>query len=283
MLSKKNKLFKNANKNMSHLDVKTLGDKTYVHTIKLDEISPNPYQPRKVYDQVKLELFGENIKNQGLDHPITVVSSENGYTLVMGERRVRASRLAKLGTIRALIVKYDDDMMLKKALWENILREDLTPLEVYETLVKIMEVEKISNRRKLAKQINMSYQQISSLMSFGKISEELIDLYKNTAPTVAIQVIERLSTVPVENSIKYFKHIVASKLSRAKALEYIGAKENKTKSKKTNASKSTKLWGKTKTTKLKYEIQINRASLSPEVDAEVQKKLEEIKKLVSKK
>ena len=98
--------------------------------IPLDEIRSNPYQPRKSFDQDALNELAESIKNYGVFQPIIVKKSIRGYDLVAGERRVKASKIAGLKTIPAIIKEFSDEMMREIALLENLQREDLTAIEL---------------------------------------------------------------------------------------------------------------------------------------------------------
>lgn len=110
-----------------------------VKEISLSEIRPNPYQPRKTFDDKSLKELAESIKENGVFQPIIVRKSINGYEIIAGERRFRASKLAKKKTIPAIERKFDEAQMMEVAILENLQREDLTPLEeaqAYETLQK---------------------------------------------------------------------------------------------------------------------------------------------------
>lgn len=107
--------------------------------ISLKEIRPNPYQPRKTFDDKSLKELAESIKENGVFQPIIVRKSVNGYEIIAGERRFRASKLAKKKTIPAMVRQFDEAQMMEIAVLENLQREDLTPLEeaqAYETLQK---------------------------------------------------------------------------------------------------------------------------------------------------
>ncbi|MGQ5708423.1 ParB/RepB/Spo0J family partition protein [Lactobacillus sp. PSON] len=110
-----------------------------VHEILLDEIRPNPYQPRKTFDDKSLEELSASIKENGVFQPIIIRKSINGYEIIAGERRFRASKLAGQKTVPAIIRKFDESEMMEVAVLENLQREDLTPLEeaqAYEMLQK---------------------------------------------------------------------------------------------------------------------------------------------------
>lgn len=101
-----------------------------VTTIPISKIKTNPHQPRKYFDQKTLDELSASIKEKGVITPITVRSIDNGYILIAGERRLRASKLAKRKDIPAYILEVTDEAeMMEVALIENIQRENLNPLE----------------------------------------------------------------------------------------------------------------------------------------------------------
>ncbi len=111
--------------------------------LSLKEIRSNPFQPRKAFNEESLLELSESIKNDGLLQPIVVNEDIDGYILIAGERRVRASKLAKLKTIRAIVLNADDQKMRQFALIENIQRDELNAVELafaYSELVKLHEI-----------------------------------------------------------------------------------------------------------------------------------------------
>lgn len=97
--------------------------------LKLDELRSNPYQPRKHFDEESLRELSLSIKEFGVIQPIIVRQSVKGYDIIAGERRLRASILADLKTIPAIIKNFSDHEMMEVALLENIQREDLSSIE----------------------------------------------------------------------------------------------------------------------------------------------------------
>lgn len=115
-------------------------DNEVVTEIKLDEIRPNPYQPRKHFNEEALNELAESIKQQGVFQPVIIRRSTiKGYELIAGERRVRASHLAGKSTIPAIVRDIDDVQMIEIAVIENLQREDLSPLEEAEAYSMLME------------------------------------------------------------------------------------------------------------------------------------------------
>jgi ParB family transcriptional regulator, chromosome partitioning protein len=102
-----------------------------MHEISVENIETNPFQPRSHFDQEALQELAESIKVLGIIQPITVKDAGNGkYTLISGERRLQASKLAGLGKIPAYVRTADDQQMLEMALIENIQRENLNAIEI---------------------------------------------------------------------------------------------------------------------------------------------------------
>ena len=104
------------------------------------DLKPNPYQPRRRMDSEGLEELALSIKEKGILQPVLVRKHNNGYEVIAGERRVKASILAGLVTIPVIIRELNDEAMLEAALIENLQREDLNPLEeahAYDRLVKM--------------------------------------------------------------------------------------------------------------------------------------------------
>ena len=143
--------------------------------IKISEIRPNPYQPRKKFDETGLKELSDSIKEHGVFTPILVRKSLSGYELIAGERRLRASKLAKVNEIPAIIVDFDDKNMMEISLLENIQREDLSPLEeakAYEQLLKKLGY----TQEQLGKRVSKSRTYITNTMRLLKLPIKVQDL-----------------------------------------------------------------------------------------------------------
>ena len=101
-----------------------------IKEISLDIIEPNPYQPRKIFNEEKLKELSDSIVEHGLLQPIVVTKNGENYIIIAGERRYRASKLANLETIKVIIVDVEDNKLRELALIENIQRDDLNIIEV---------------------------------------------------------------------------------------------------------------------------------------------------------
>ena len=109
----------------------TRNNKSGVNRIDVESIKANPNQPRKIFDEEKLNDLSESIKEHGLLQPIVVIENDNNtYTLVAGERRLRAHKLAKIDKIKAIIIDADEFKLRELALIENIQRDDLNIIEL---------------------------------------------------------------------------------------------------------------------------------------------------------
>lgn len=140
--------------------------------ISVDEIRPNPYQPRKVFNDEALKELSSSIKQHGVFTPILVKKSIQGYDLIAGERRLRASKLAGLKDIPAIIVDFDDQEMMEIALLENIQREDLNVIEeakAYEKLIQRLGY----TQEQLAHRVGKSREHITNLLRLLKLPEDV--------------------------------------------------------------------------------------------------------------
>lgn len=115
-----------------------IGTEETIQEINIEEIRPNPYQPRKVFSAEKIDELKESIEQHGILQPIIIRKSIKGYEIVAGERRLRAAKAAQLQKISAVVRDLNDDQMMELAVLENLQREDLTPIEeatAYQTLM----------------------------------------------------------------------------------------------------------------------------------------------------
>ncbi len=143
-----------------------------VEELSIDIIAPNPFQPRKYFDEDALHELSKSIKEHGLLQPIVVIEKENGYLLIAGERRLRAHKLAKLTNIKAIIADVDiDEIRLRElALIENIQRENLNAIELANSYAELIDVHKITHDE-LSNIVHKSRSQITNTMRLLILSE----------------------------------------------------------------------------------------------------------------
>lgn len=139
--------------------------------LPLEQIRPNPYQPRKIFEPEALAELAQSISEHGVFQPILVKKSNvHGYELIAGERRLRASKLAGQSDIPAIIVDFDDQQMMEISLLENIQREDLNAIEeakAYERLIQSMNY----TQEQLAKRVGKSREHITNTLRLLKLPE----------------------------------------------------------------------------------------------------------------
>ncbi len=107
-----------------------------VQFIALELIRPNPYQPRKTFEEERLNDLASSIQQHGILQPIVLRQTVQGYYIVVGERRFRASQLAGLTEVPAIIKELSDEDMMELAIIENLQREDLNAIEEAESYKK---------------------------------------------------------------------------------------------------------------------------------------------------
>ena len=124
-------LFNNENLDLERMEkqIYESASKEEIVDINIEELRPNPYQPRKNFNDETLRELADSIKEHGVFQPIIVKRSINGYEIIAGERRFRASKLAGLQTIPAIVREFTDEQMMEIALLENLQRENLNPIE----------------------------------------------------------------------------------------------------------------------------------------------------------
>ena len=151
-------------------------DKTnLIQEIEVDEILPNIYQPRTYFNEDSLKELSNSIKKHGLLQPIIVVKKDNGYMLIAGERRLRATKLAELPTIKAIVADIESENLRELALIENIQRENLNPIELATAYQELIEQYKITHDE-LSHIIHKSRTQITNTLRLLNLSNKTKDM-----------------------------------------------------------------------------------------------------------
>lgn len=157
-------------------------DSSIIKELSLELIVPNIHQPRKHFDQNALKDLSDSIVKHGLLQPIVVVQKDNGYMIIAGERRYRATKLAGLKKIDAIVANYNSKNLRELALIENIQRENLTPLELANSYKELIEEYSIT-QEELSSIIYKSRSQITNtlrLLSLTPHTQELLNIGKIT-------------------------------------------------------------------------------------------------------
>ena len=212
-------------KDLGHIDSFELEEQgARVEELRVDKITPNPFQPRKHFDEKALQELSKSIKEHGLLQPIVVIEKEDGYLLIAGERRLRAHKLAKLPSIKAIVADVDiDEVRLRElSLIENIQREDLNAIELANSYAELIDVHKITHDE-LSNIVHKSRSQITNTMRLlslcdyaqkqvvsGKISQGhakvLVGLDEKKQKIIIDSIIgQKLSVRDAEKMIKGYK------------------------------------------------------------------------------
>ena len=143
--------------------------------LPLSELRPNPYQPRKIFDDEALNELAASIKTNGVFQPIIVKKTIKGYDIVAGERRFRASKKAGLTTIPAIVKDFSDEEMMNIALLENLQREDLSAIEEANAYKTIIETSNIT-QEELANRVGKSRSHITNILGLLKLPKTVQDM-----------------------------------------------------------------------------------------------------------
>lgn len=142
-----------------------------VEEIALAKIRPNPYQPRKHFDPESLAELAESIKAHGLLQPIVIKEDLDGFILIAGERRLRASKLAKNKTIKAIVVSVSDEQMRQQALIENIQRDELNAIDLAQAYQELIDIHELTHEQ-LSQTVHKSRTQITNTLRLLQLSEK---------------------------------------------------------------------------------------------------------------
>ena len=151
-------------------------DKKDITTIELKNIYPNQDQPRRVFDEEKIKILSESIKNYGVLQPIVLKPDEKGkYMIIAGERRYRASKLARKSDIPAVIKDIPMKDIMEIALIENLQREELNPIEealAYKSLIKNYEV----TQEEISEAVGKSRPHITNTLRLLNLPKQITDM-----------------------------------------------------------------------------------------------------------
>ena len=188
-------LFNNEVLDYSAVEKKIVNEtpKEEIVNIRLDELRSNPYQPRKVFDEEALKELSDSIKEHGVFQPIIVKKSIKGYEIIAGERRVKASRMAGLEEIPAIIRDFNDQEMMEIALLENLQRENLNAIEEATAYKKLQETLLVT-QEELAKRLGKSRSHITNMIGILSLPQNIQDeISKNNVSMGHARVLSKLS------------------------------------------------------------------------------------------
>lgn len=196
-----------------------LDDNEKIKTLSIEDIVANKHQPRLEFDEEALEELMQSIKQYGILQPILVRKSLDGYELIAGERRLRASKLAGLKSIPAIIREYSDSEITEIALIENLQREDLTAIEEAAAYSKLLNEFGLT-QEELAQKVGRSRSHIANfirLLSLPKIIQDYV-----SRGTISMGQAKPLITLSNEElQIEAAEYIIAEDLSARESEELV--------------------------------------------------------------
>ncbi|OUV56256.1 MAG: hypothetical protein CBC73_02585 [Flavobacteriales bacterium TMED113] len=213
-------------------------DSSFFAKLSIEQVSPNPYQPRTNFNKSELKELSESIKQYGIIQPLTVRKiADNKYQLISGERRYKASKMAGLRTLPVYIKQAEDNEMLELALIENIQREDLDPIEIgisYKTLIEELKITQEKLSEKIGKKRSTISNYIRLLQLHPIIQAGLRDFILTIGHAKPL-----LSLINQDKQLEIYNIIVTNSLSVRETEEII--KENNEPLYLSNKKKTNKL------------------------------------------
>ncbi len=206
-----------------------MDEKGKVIELSISKIHPNPWQPRRDFDEESLAALAASIKEKGLIQPITVRNRENDgsfeYELVTGERRLRAAKLAGLTVIPSIITTYSDDNMAEMALIENLQREDLNPIEEGEAYQTLIDTYALSVND-MAERVGKSRSYVANILRLASLADEVKTLLREKKLTVG-QARPLLGLESADEQIRLAKEILESGMSAREIEKFMKEKKEK--------------------------------------------------------
>ena len=187
-----------------------------VQQLDVKTLRPNPYQPRKYFDETKINELALSIKEHGVFQPIIVKKDIKGYIIIAGERRFRAAQKANLQTIPAIVREFNDHLMMEYALIENLQREDLTAIEEAEAYKMLMQKLDLTQER-LAERIGKSRAYIANTMRLLQLPRVVQDDIENNISSVGHGKV--LAGLKDEDLIIKFANVIKEKQISVRELE----------------------------------------------------------------
>ncbi len=191
--------------------------------IPLQEIRSNPYQPRKSFNESSLQELAESIKEYGIVQPIIVKKSIKGYELIAGERRKKASEMAGLEVIPAIIKDFDDQEMMEIALIENIQRENLNPIDEAMAYQNIIELSHLT-QDEFAKKFGKSRSHVTNMLGLLKLPNATKQLVESGS--ISMGHARALSKISDEALVNQLADRVLNEALSVRDLEHLIAEEN---------------------------------------------------------
>ena len=217
--------------NNENLDLEGIEKKIYESTpkeeiveIDISELRPNPYQPRKEFDPEKLTELAVSIKEHGIIQPIIVKKSVKGYEIIAGERRYRASKLAGLDKVPAIVRPFTDEQMAEISLLENIQRENLNPIEEALAYKQLLEKSHMTHEN-LSTKVGKSRSYITNVIGLLRLPSEVQELVSKGK--ISMGHARALSKPESDEEIIRLAHKIDEENITVRDVEDISSKEEK--------------------------------------------------------
>ncbi len=218
-------LFNNEQLDFNKMEEKIVSStpKEEIVDINLDELRSNPYQPRKVFDEEKLNELAASIKEYGVFQPIIVKKSIKGYEIIAGERRVKAAKMAGLTTIPSIIREFTDTEMMEIALLENLQRENLNAIEEATAYKKLLDTLSLT-QEELAEKLGKSRSHITNMLGLLSLPKGVKD--KIADGTISMSHARVLSKINDEDKINEFVEKIENENLNVRDLEDLSRSED---------------------------------------------------------
>ena len=229
--------------NNENLDLQSFEQRVYETTNKeeiievaISELRPNPYQPRKVFDSEALSDLASSIKEHGVFQPIIVKKSIKGYEIIAGERRVRASKLAGLEKVPAIVRNLNDEQMMEIALLEKLQRENLSAIEeakAYKSMIENLHL----TQEQMSVKVGKSRSHVTNILGLLRLPSEVQEMVVNKKISMGhARVLSKLESD--EKIIEMAHDIVDKKIPVRNVEELSQNTEKKVKNVKTSKTKN---------------------------------------------
>ncbi|NUX57911.1 ParB/RepB/Spo0J family partition protein [Paraburkholderia youngii] len=194
--------------------------------VAVADIVPNPWQPRKVFNEAKLKQLAESIRETGLVQPIVVRRVAHGHQIIAGERRWRAHKMIDKETIKAVVIDLSDEEMAMLALVENVVRDDLSD---YEIARSIRSTEKeFPNRKRMAEALGISRSELYRFLAFADLPDFVVKdldiqprLLGATAAERLVSVLRDKNGKAIDVAREIWARVVSGELDQSKLVRAI--------------------------------------------------------------
>ncbi len=196
-----------------------------IEEILLSDIKPNPFQPRRIFDEEKINELAQSIKEHGVFQPIILKKVKQGYIIVSGERRYRATLKVGLKTIPSIIRQYEEAKVAEIALAENLQRENLTPIEEAEAYKIVMKSLNLT-QTELAEKVGKSRSHVTNTLGLLNLPQEVQHLLLTNA--ISMGHARALSKLENQEKIIKLAHRIISHQLSVRQIEELTQEEVKT-------------------------------------------------------